>query len=82
MFDECECRVKGTGPAANNISPGIVAGGIGVALITTVSGLLVAMILQVFYNIIVAQIDGIVNEMENASISIVDIIIKHSIKNS
>ncbi|NQV52373.1 MAG: MotA/TolQ/ExbB proton channel family protein [Flavobacteriales bacterium] len=64
--------------AANNISPGIVAGGIGVALITTVSGLLVAMVLQIFYNYIVAKVDGIVNEMENASISLVDMLIKHN----
>ena len=62
---------------ANNISPGIVAGGIGVALITTVSGLLVAMVLQVFYNYIVAKVDSIVNDMEDASISLVDLLIKH-----
>jgi biopolymer transport protein ExbB len=66
--------------AANNISPGIVAGGIGVALITTVSGLLVAMVLQVFYNYIVAKIDGIVNDMEDASISLIDIMIRHNNK--
>ncbi len=64
--------------AANNISPGIVAGGIGVALITTVSGLLVAMVLQIFYNYIVAKVDSIVNEMENASISLIDLLIKHN----
>ena len=65
--------------AANNISPGIVAGGIGVALITTVSGLLVAMILQIFYNYIVAKVDSIVNEMEDASISLVDLLIEHKL---
>lgn len=65
---------------ANNISPGIVAGGIGVALITTVSGLLVAMVLQVFYNYIVAKVDSIVNTMEDASITLVDMIIKHNEK--
>lgn len=65
--------------AANNISPGIVAGGIGVALITTVSGLLVAMILQIFYNYIVAKVDSIVNEMENASISLIDLMIKYNL---
>jgi biopolymer transport protein ExbB len=65
--------------AANNISPGIVAGGIGVALITTVSGLLVAMILQIFYNYIVAKVDSIVNEMEDASISLIDVMIKHQL---
>lgn len=63
--------------AANNISPGIVAGGIGVALITTLSGLLVAMILQVFYNYIVSKVDSLTNEMEDASIALVDILVKH-----
>lgn len=65
----------------NNISPGIVAGGIGVALITTVSGLLVAMILQVFYNYIIAKIDGITNDMEDASISLIDMLVKYNAKN-
>lgn len=66
----------------NNISPGIVAGGIGVALITTVSGLLVAMVLQVFYNYIVAKVDSLVNEMEDASISLIDILVRHNMKNN
>jgi len=61
---------------AGDISPTLVAGGIKVALITTVSGLVVAMILQVFYNYLVAKIDSIVNEMEDASISMVDLISK------
>lgn len=65
--------------AANNISPGIVAGGIGVALITTVAGLIVAMILQVFYNYLVAKVDSVVNEMEDASISLIDVMIKHNV---
>jgi len=63
--------------AAGDISPSLVAGGIKVALITTVSGLIVAMILQVFYNYIVSKIDAIVNNMEDASISLVDIITKY-----
>jgi biopolymer transport protein ExbB len=58
-----------------DISPAIVAGGIKVALLTTVFGLIVAIILQIFYNYIVSKIDGIVNKMEDASISIVDILI-------
>lgn len=66
--------------AANNISPGIVAGGIGVALITTVSGLLVAMVLQVFYNYIVAKIDALTNDMEDASITLVDMLVKYAHK--
>jgi biopolymer transport protein ExbB len=65
---------------ANNISPSIVAGGIGVALITTVSGLLVAMVLQIFYNYIVAKVDSIVNDMEDASISLIDILVKYQHK--
>jgi biopolymer transport protein ExbB len=68
--------------AANNISPGIVAGGIGVALITTVSGLLVAMILQIFYNYIVSKIDSITNSMENASISLVDMLVRYQHKSA
>jgi len=67
---------------ANNISPGIVADGIGVALITTVSGLLVAMVLQVFYNYIVARVDAIVHDMENASISLIDLLVKHQTINN
>ncbi|MCK4661679.1 MAG: MotA/TolQ/ExbB proton channel family protein [Bacteroidales bacterium] len=63
--------------AAGDISPSLVAGGIKVALITTVSGLIVAMILQVFYNYIVSKIDGIVNNMEDASISLLDILTKY-----
>lgn len=63
--------------AAGDISPTIVAGGIKVALLTTVFGLIVAMILQVFYNYIVAKIDDIVNNMEDASITIVDILVKY-----
>tara|TARA_R110002050_G_scaffold11122_2_gene37830 strand:- start:30210 stop:31061 length:852 start_codon:yes stop_codon:yes gene_type:complete len=67
--------------AANNISPAIVAVGIGQALITTVSGLLVAMVLQVFYNYIVSKIDAITNDMEDASISLIDILVKYQHNN-
>lgn len=66
--------------AAGDISPSLVAGGIKVALITTVSGLIVAIILQVFYNYIVSKIDAIVNSMEDASISLIDILVKHNLK--
>ena len=65
---------------AGDVSPSLVAGGIKVALITTVSGLIVAMILQVFYNYIVAEIDSIVNNMEDASISLIDIMTKYNMK--
>ena len=63
-----------------DINPSIVAGGMKVALITTVGGLIVALILQIFYNYVVSKIDGIVNSMEDASISLVDILMKHNIK--
>jgi len=66
--------------AAGDISPTVVAGGIKVALITTVSGLIVAVILQVFYNYILSKIDGIVNDMEDASISLIDILVKYNLK--
>ena len=66
--------------AAGDISPALVAGGIKVALITTVSGLIVAIILQIFYNYIVSKVDSIVNQMEDASISLVDILVKYNTK--
>jgi len=63
--------------AAGDISPTIVAGGIKVALLTTVFGLIVAIILQLFYNYLVAKIDSIVNDMEDSSISFIDILSKY-----
>ncbi len=66
--------------AMGDISATAVAGGIKVALITTVSGLIVAMILQIFYNYVVSKIDGIVNSMEDASISLLDILVKYNMK--
>lgn len=60
--------------AAGDISPTVVAGGIKVALITTIAGLIVAIILQIFYNYIVAKIDSIVSAMESASIDFVDVL--------
>ena len=62
--------------AAGDISPNVVAGGMKVALITTVAGLIVAMILQVFYNYILAKIDAINIDMEESSIDLVDILTK------
>ena len=56
-----------------------LAGGIKVALITTVSGLIVAIILQIFYNYIVSKIDSLVNQMEDASISLIDVLVKHNL---
>lgn len=66
---------------AGDISPSLVAGGIKVALLTTVFGLIVAVILQIFYNYIVAKVDSLVNSMENASISLVDVLVKHELAN-
>ena len=60
--------------AAGDMQPSLVAGGIKIALLTTVFGLIVAIILQVFYNYIVAKIDSIVNDMEDASITLIDIL--------
>lgn len=65
---------------AGDISPSLVAGGIKVALITTIGGLIVAMILQVFYNYSVSKIDSIVTSMEDASISLIDILVKYNSK--
>lgn len=66
--------------AVGDISPTIVAGGIKVALLTTVFGLIVAIILQIFYNYLVAKIDSLVNDMEDSSITFVDLLVKYSKK--
>ena len=60
--------------AAGDMQPSLVAGGIKVALLTTVFGLIVAIILQIFYNYIISKIDSIVNDMEDASISLIDML--------
>ncbi len=65
--------------AANNISPAIVASGIKVALLTTVFGLIVAIILQIFYNYLMSKIDSITGQMEEASISLVDMLVKRNL---
>ncbi|MCB9274635.1 MAG: MotA/TolQ/ExbB proton channel family protein [Lewinellaceae bacterium] len=65
--------------AVGDLSPSVVAGGIKVALLTTVFGLIVAIVLQIFYNYIVSKIDGIVNKMEDASIALVDIMAANNI---
>jgi biopolymer transport protein ExbB len=62
---------------AGSMDPSLVAGGIKVALLTTVFGLIVAIILQVFYNYIVSKIDSIVNDMEDASITLIDILVDY-----
>jgi biopolymer transport protein ExbB len=67
--------------AANTMNAQLVAGGIKVALITTVSGLIVAILLQIFYNYILSKIDGIVLDMEEASIELVDMLYEHQLLN-
>ena len=66
--------------AAGDISPTLVAGGIKVALLTTLLGLISAVILQLFYNYIVSKIDTLVNDMEDSSITLMDIITVYSKK--
>ena len=65
---------------AGDISPSLVASGIKVALITTVFGLIVAIILQIFFNYCVAKIDNITSSMEDASISLLDLLVKYNLK--
>ena len=66
--------------AAGDISPTLVAGGIKVALLTTLLGLIAAVILQLFYNYIIAKIDSLVNAMEDSSITLMDLLTAYSKK--
>ncbi len=66
--------------AAGDISPTLVAGGIKVALLTTLLGLIAAVILQLFYNYIVSKIDSLVNDMEDSSITLMDILTAYNKK--
>lgn len=61
-----------------DISATVVAGGIKVALLTTLLGLVIAIVLQIFYNYILSLVEGLVNEMEDASISLLDIVVKYN----
>ena len=61
-----------------DISATVVAGGIKVALLTTIWGLIVAVILQLFYNYILSRVDGLTNDMEDSSIALVDLVVKKS----
>lgn len=60
-----------------DISATVVAGGIKVALLTTLLGLIIAIILQIFYNYILSLVEGLVNEMEDSSISLLDIVVEY-----
>ena len=62
---------------AGDMSPAVVAGGMKVALITTVGGLIVAVILQIFYNYILSQVESLTIEMEDASIDLMDTLVKY-----
>lgn len=62
--------------AAGDISPQVVAGGIKVALLTTTAGLLVAIVLQIFYNYLTSKIESLTGNMEEASIDFIDMLIK------
>jgi len=62
---------------AGDISPTIVAAGMKVALITTVFGLITAIILQVIYNYLLSKVENLVNSMEDATISFMDILVKN-----
>ena len=62
---------------AGDMSPAVVAGGMKVALITTVGGLIVAVILQIFFNYILSQVESLTIDMEDASISLMDILVKY-----
>jgi len=64
---------------SNSISPGLVAGGIKVSLLTTVFGLIAAIILQIFYNYILSKVDSITNSMEDASIKLIDLLVRHKL---
>ena len=65
---------------AGDISPKIVAEGMKVALITTIFGIIVALVLQVFYNFIIAKIDHLTEQMEEAAITLMDILSKRGVK--
>ncbi len=66
--------------AAGDMSPTIVAGGMKVALLTTIAGLIVAIILQIFYNYLLSKIESLVMAMEDSSITLVDILTKYNKK--
>ena len=66
--------------AAGDISPTVVAGGMKVALLTTIFGIVVALILQVFYNYILAKIESLTAQMEDSTISLLDIVTKYAAK--
>jgi len=65
---------------AGDVEIQLIAGDIKVALLTTVFGLITAIILQIFYNYILSKVDGLVNDMEDSSVSLIDMLVKHRSK--
>lgn len=65
---------------AGDISPNVVAGGMKVALITTIFGIIVALVLQIFYNYILSKVEALNTDMEDSSVSLLDIIMKYNLK--
>ena len=65
---------------AGDISPTVVAGGMKVALITTIFGIIVALVLQIFYNFILSKIESLTTDMEDSSITLLDLIMKYNLK--
>lgn len=65
---------------AGDISPTIVASGMKVALITTIFGIIVALVLQIFYNYILSKIDHVTSQMEESAISLLDSVMKYKLK--
>lgn len=66
--------------AVGDISPTVVAGGMKVALITTIFGLIAAIILQLFYNFVLSKIEAITSDMEDSSVTLLDLVIKYDLK--
>jgi len=65
---------------AGDISPTIVASGMKVALITTIFGIIVALVLQIFYNYILSKIEHLTAQMEESAISLLDAIVVYKLK--
>lgn len=66
---------------AGDISPTIVASGMKVALITTIFGIIVALVLMIFYNYILSKIEHLTSQMEESAISLLDSVMKYKLKN-
>lgn len=63
-----------------NISPAVIAGGMKIALLTTVFGLIAAVTLQVFYNYILTKIESLIHQMEESTNTFIDFVIKYNLK--